>query len=210
MKAKHEEKRLAILRAAFEVITANGYSETKVEDVARKAGVAKGTVYLYFEDKPAIYIGLVDWLLEQGLAIVVEVNARPISPRRKLEEMFATWAKGVFSNPGVMALLSMENINQTGTVMKRFKKQVLPHLQELLETIAEVVRQGIAAGEFRPVDPRVAAMMYLSAFRAELLSTNRPRTARTGASVQELFFRGILAEGTGAVPTTRKKRNKEH
>ena len=119
MKAQYEQKRLAILKAAFEVVTASGYAETKVDDVARKAGVAKGTVYLYFKDKPAVYIGLVDWLLEQALAITAEVMARPISPRRKLEELFSTWASGVMSNPGVMALLSMENVNQTNTVMKR-------------------------------------------------------------------------------------------
>ncbi len=200
MKAKYEEKRLAILRAAFEVVTAKGYSETKVEDVANKAGVAKGTVYLYFEDKPAIYIGLVDWLLEQGLTVVAQVNARPIFPRRKLEEMFSTWTKGVFANPGVMALLSMENINQTSTVMKRFKREVTPHLQELQEGIADVIKQGVAAGEFRPVNPRVAAVMYLSAFRAELLSPGLSHTPRAGASVQELFFRGILAEGRDAIP----------
>lgn len=82
MKTKPEAKRLAILQAAFAVVTEKGYFETKVDDVARRAGVAKGTVYLYFKDKPAIYIGLVDWLLEQALAITAEVTARPISPSR--------------------------------------------------------------------------------------------------------------------------------
>ena len=115
MKTKSEEKRLAILKAAFAVVTEKGYFETKVDDVAHRAGVAKGTVYLYFKDKPAIYIGLVDWLLEQALAITAEVTARPISPQRKLEELFTTWASGVMSNPGVMALLSMENIHQDRT-----------------------------------------------------------------------------------------------
>jgi len=197
MKAQYEQKRLAILKAAFEVVTASGYAETKVDDVARKAGVAKGTVYLYFKDKPAVYIGLVDWLLEQALAITAEVMARPISPRRKLEELFSTWASGVMSNPGVMALLSMENVNQTNTVMKRFKKHVLPHIVEMQDAIADIVKQGIELGEFRPVEPRSAAMMYMSAFRAELLSGGRSHSTRPAESIQELFFCGILADGRG-------------
>jgi len=198
MKMKSEAKRFAILKAAFEVVTAKGYAETKVDDVAHRAGVAKGTVYLYFKDKPAIYIGLVDWLLEQMLAITAEVMARPISPRRKLEELFSTWASGVMSNPGVMSLLSMENIHQASTVMKRFKKQVLPHILEMQESIAEVIQQGIAAGEFRPVDPHVAAMMYMGAFRSEMMAAaNRPGAIPPDASVKELFFCGILADGRG-------------
>jgi AcrR family transcriptional regulator len=197
MKSKSADKRLAILKAAFAVVTERGYSDTKVNEVAHRAGVAKGTVYLYFKDKPAIYIGLVDWLLEQGLAMTAEVTARSISPRRKLEELFSTWASGVLSNPGVMALLSMENVNQTNTLMKRFKKHVLPHMMEMQDAIAGIVRQGIEQGEFRPVDPRTAAVMYMSAFRSELLSGGRSRSTRPAESIQELFFCGILADGRG-------------
>jgi AcrR family transcriptional regulator len=197
MKTKSGEKRLAILQAAFAVVTERGYFETKVDEVARRAGVAKGTVYLYFKDKPAIYIGLVDWLLEQGLAITAEVMTRPVTPRRKLEELFSTWASGVMSNPGVMALLSMENVNQTSTVMKRFKKHVLPHIMEMQDAIAGIVKQGVEQGEFRPVDPRSAAVMYMSAFRAELLSASRSPSARQAESIKELFFCGILADGRG-------------
>jgi AcrR family transcriptional regulator len=205
MKTKSEEKRLAILKAAFDVVTEHGYSDTKVDEIARRAGVAKGTVYLYFKDKAAIYIGLVDWLLEQGLAVTAEVTARSISPRRKLEELFSTWASGVMSNPGVMALLSMENVNQTNTVMKRFKKHVLPHIMEMQGAIAGIVKQGIEQGEFRPVDPRSAAVMYMSAFRAELLSGGRFHSTRPGESIQELFFCGILADDKGRRTNSRKK-----
>jgi AcrR family transcriptional regulator len=205
MKTKSEEKRLAILKAAFAVVTEHGYSDTKVDEVAHRAGVAKGTVYLYFKDKPAIYIGLVDWLLEQGLAMTAEVTARSISPRRKLEELFSTWASGVLSNPGVMALLSMENVNQTNTLMKRFKKHVLPHMMDMQNAIAGIVKQGIEQGEFRPVDPRSAAVMYMSAFRAELLSGGRLHSTRAVESIQELFFCGILADDKGRRSNSKRK-----
>jgi len=197
MKTKSEEKRLAILKAAFAVVTEHGYSDTKMDEVAHRAGVAKGTVYLYFKDKPAVYIGLVDWLLEQGLATITDVMARPVSPRRKLEELFSSWASGVMSNPGVMALLSMENFDQTSTVMKRFKKHVLPHVLEMQDAIAGIVKQGIERGEFRPVDAHAAAQMYMSAFHAVMQSAARSRGAQPGESIRELYFHGILAEGRG-------------
>jgi len=209
MKTKSEEKRLALLKAALAVVTEKGYFETKVDDVARRAGVAKGTVYLYFKDKPAVYIGLVDWLLEQALAVTADVMARPISPRRKLEELFSTWSSGVMSNPGVLSLLSMENVHQDNTVMKRFKKHVLPHVIEMQDAVADIMKQGIEQGEFRPADPRAAATMYLGAFRAELLAAaSRPGARRAVESMKELFLFGLLADGKGRRETTSKK-NKE-
>ena len=87
MKDNHDAKREAIIEAAFEVVAAKGYFETKVEDIAQRAGVAKGTVYLHFKDKPDIYIGLVEWLFEQAVATIREVDARPLSPREKLLEI---------------------------------------------------------------------------------------------------------------------------
>ena len=198
MKTKSEDKRLAILRAAFAVVTECGYSDTKVEDVAQRAGVAKGTVYLYFRDKPAIYIGLVGWLLEQALALLTGIRAERISPRAKLERVFEVWSTGVFSKPGVGALLSLENVDQSNTVMKRFRKQVLPRMHEVTGAVAEIIEEGIAGGEFRPVDPRLAAMMYMGAFSASMHGvTAGPSGPESAKSVEELFFCGLLARPKG-------------
>lgn len=203
MKVKSEDKRLAILKAAFAVVTDCGYSDTKVEDVAQRAGVAKGTVYLYFKDKPAIYIGLVDWLLEQALAEMAQIRAESISPRAKLERMFEVWSAGIFSKPAVVALLSMENVDQSNVVMKRLKKQALPRFHELTGSVAEVIKEGIASGEFRAVPPRLAAMMYMGAFGAGMHGVAAgPESMK---SVEELFFRGLLAQpGSGRRIKARK------
>ncbi|MFO7675648.1 MAG: TetR/AcrR family transcriptional regulator [bacterium] len=195
MKTKSAAKRLAILMAALGVVSEKGYFKTRVDDVARRAGVAKGTVYIYFKDKPAIYIGLLGWLVERALAATTAVAARPVSPGRKLDELFSTLASGLTSNPGVLALLSPDNIHQDDTVLKRFRKQVLPEMMKLEGAIADIVKQGIELGEFRRIDPRAAAMMYLSVFRAESLAQGRSQVTRPGDALKEVFFRGILAEG---------------
>jgi hypothetical protein len=73
------------------------------------------------------------------------------------------------------------------------------------DAVAGVVKQGIEQGEFRPVDPQSAAVMYLSAFRVELLSTSRSPRARSGESIQDLFFCGILADGRGRRADSKRK-----
>jgi AcrR family transcriptional regulator len=196
LRAKSSDKRLAIVKAAFEVVSERGYMDATVDDIAQHAGVAKGTVYLYFKDKPAIYVGLLEWLVGQALELLTKVKAQPIPPRQKLEQMFSIWSTGVFSRPAVIALLSMENVQQSDKVMGRFRKQVLPHIHQLTGTIADVIAEGIKCGEFRPVDPRLAAIMYMNAFGAGIHAVRHQRLSREVAdSARELFFCGLLASG---------------
>ena len=57
---KTDSKREAILRAAWQLIRHYGYSKTTIQDIAREAGIGKGTVYLYFGSKADIMLALVD------------------------------------------------------------------------------------------------------------------------------------------------------
>lgn len=196
MKSKSAEKRLALLQAAFAVVAEKGYFETKVEDVARRAGVAKGTVYIYFKDKPAIYIGLVDWLLEQALAVLREIAARPLAARQKLDAVFDAWTGTVFSRPAVIGLLSMESVEHSTKTMNRFKKQVLPHMTEMIDEVAAIIAEGVKVGEFGNVEPRLAALLYLNSFRAGMYAVaNRWPVVDPSAAVRELFFCGLLGRG---------------
>lgn len=66
---KHDIRREAILDAALELFSDNGFAATRVEDIARRAGVAKGTIYLYFKDKVGLFNGLVE-------AVITPVHCR--------------------------------------------------------------------------------------------------------------------------------------
>lgn len=66
---KHDLRREAILDAALELFSDNGFAATRMEDIARKAGVAKGTIYLYFKDKSGLFNGLVE-------AVITPVHCR--------------------------------------------------------------------------------------------------------------------------------------
>lgn len=57
---KNEARRVAILDAALAEFSAKGFAAARMEDIARRAGVAKGTLYLYFTDKSGLFSGLID------------------------------------------------------------------------------------------------------------------------------------------------------
>lgn len=79
-----EDRRQAILDAAAEVFVAEGYAAARLEDVARRAGIAKGTIYLHFRDKQDLFQQLLQTLVGPVLDQVEALAAREEIPTRTL------------------------------------------------------------------------------------------------------------------------------
>ena len=91
-----EARREAILKAALAVFAAHGFEAARLEDVAAHAGVAKGTLYLYFQDKEALFEALVRNAVSPLLEHMSRVAAAPdISPLEAIETFFAVFEKEV-------------------------------------------------------------------------------------------------------------------
>ncbi|MFL6822050.1 MAG: TetR/AcrR family transcriptional regulator [Xanthobacteraceae bacterium] len=84
--ARREKRRAAILDAALEEFAARGFAATRLDDVARRARIAKGTIYLYFRDKESLFQELVRTMLSP---LVGTIAAAPLSevPIRSVAEM---------------------------------------------------------------------------------------------------------------------------
>src|ERR1700752_1410405 len=78
------DKREAILRAAIRLFANSGYFNSKVADIAREAGVADGTVYLYFKSKEEILHSIFDRSMEKAIAACQNQLAEIVDPREKL------------------------------------------------------------------------------------------------------------------------------
>src|SRR5262245_26115596 len=86
--ARAAERRDAILAAALEEFAASGFAATRLEDVARRAGVAKGTIYLYFRDKESLFQELVRAMLSPIVGAIETTQVHDI-PARVIAEMIA-------------------------------------------------------------------------------------------------------------------------
>ena len=74
---KAEERRDAIIAAAIEEFAARGFGATRIDDIAARAGIAKGTIYLYFRDKVALFEGVVQSVLVEPLSAIRAVEPEP-------------------------------------------------------------------------------------------------------------------------------------
>src|SRR3954453_9244473 len=87
VRATGGDKREAIMRAATSVFAHNGYFNSKVADIAREAGVADGTVYLYYKSKEDILHSIFDRSVEEALDAARKMIEHVTDPREKRRQM---------------------------------------------------------------------------------------------------------------------------
>jgi AcrR family transcriptional regulator len=139
-----------ILAAALACFKERGFAGTRLEDVAAKAGVTKGTIYLYYANKEELFEAVVRTELVPNIDRLEAALADAGSASAMLEQLFRFWAETIAPSP--LSVIPKIVISEAGNFpeLARFFLEAAPH--RMLRLIASILRRGIAAGEFRPVD----------------------------------------------------------
>lgn len=149
------DRRESILAAARAEFAARGYAGTRVEDVAARVGISKAALYLQFADKQALFRAMIDWLLANHLPSAVPPEVASASAAKQLEALVALAAARIAE--GEIAFLPRLIIGESGNfpeIAKTYHDRAIARVLGLIESI---VAGGIASGEFRAVDPALAA-----------------------------------------------------
>jgi TetR/AcrR family fatty acid metabolism transcriptional regulator len=159
-RADKADKRDAILRAAIETFAARGFFNAQVADVARGAGVAAGTVYLYFRGKDDLLISIFERTMKEAIAAGRESVAARTSPLEQLREI-ATLHLERLGRDRDLAVVFQVELRQSTKFMERFSAT---YLREYLGIIRDVIAKGQAKGVFRKqINPTLAAKMLFGA-----------------------------------------------
>jgi len=178
-----------ILAAAFEVFAAHGYEAARIDAVARKAGIAKGTIYLYFPNKERLFRAMVRSLVQKRFDAVAETFQG--TAEQLLRELLSRMYGQVVRNEKVRSILRLL-IAEGG----RFPQLVEIYHREVIAPGMKAVRQGllqgIAAGEFRKTAavefPQLLAAPGILAIVWRLLHGERHRLDLDAYSKAHLEF----------------------
>jgi AcrR family transcriptional regulator len=158
---RKESRPAELLDAALELFVERGYAATRLDDIASRAGVSKGTLYLYFANKEDLFKALVRenivTLLDRFRAEIADSDA----PATMLIERFLKqWWRdfGATKLSGICKLITAEAGNFP-EVARFFHDEVILPNNALLGSI---IARGIERGEFRPVDVETAAHLWIS------------------------------------------------
>jgi TetR/AcrR family fatty acid metabolism transcriptional regulator len=186
------DKRDAILRAAIDTFAAHGFFNAQVADVARAAGVAAGTVYLYFRSKDDLLVSIFERTMKEAIAQARSSVSALDSPVERLREI-ARLHLGRLGRDRSLAVVFQVELRQTTKFMERFSST---ELREYLGMIRDVIADGQARGAFRAhVNPTLAAKLLFGAL--DEMATNWMLSRRKYSLVEEadaildLFINGI-------------------
>ncbi len=146
IKERRKKKKDAIIEAAVRVFADKGFYYAKVRDVAQEAGVADGTIYLYFKNKDDILISLFESKMDLILTRFREAISRSDDPIEKLNLFFKLYFNLIKEDEKLAEVFQVE-LRQSGKFLKDYKNQ---KFSDYLNLIAEIIQEGIDSAFFRP------------------------------------------------------------
>src|SRR5208282_2737978 len=151
-RGRPEQSRAAILEAAVAEFAENGVAGTRTDAIARAAHVNKALLYYYFKDKESLYQAVLDHVFGGLRARVMPVLESSLTPREKMLEYVATYFDYIAANPRFPRVVQAEWM-RSGAAASPMQRVAREYFRPIFEKLAAVLREGIAAGEFRAVNP---------------------------------------------------------
>lgn len=188
------DKRTQILEATVIVLAAKGFEATKIAEIAREAGIGKGTVYEYFSSKEDLF----EQAIQHATKMHAQMLTNALEAGENLEDSLerALMASLVFcetSRPTAQVLLN----NPVGRGGASLGDWLLGFRRQMVEMIAKTIRRH--RGPDFPRDPEIAANVFLGALNnlslAQILDDGTTRTRSLKATTKEAV--AIILEGLG-------------
>lgn len=203
------ERPREIIRAALDAFAENGLSGARVEDIARRAGVSKGTVYLYFDGKEELF----KEAIRDKVGRTLEGLSSAASPGEPVERLVrfieAYWVHLRRPAFGSMYRLLMAELHQFPELTRFYAEEVSGRVIDLT---AAIIREGVDAEQLRPIDPQVAARMIVGLLVQHAIWTSRrelfPHLGDRSddallAEIEDFLLGALLAPGVEAPRRTR-------
>nr|PZN39541.1 MAG: TetR/AcrR family transcriptional regulator [Bacillota bacterium] len=148
-----------ILAAATALFARKGYHATTVRDIAEEAGMLSGSLYAHIDTKQDLLVAVVERAAEAFTEAVVPIARSGLPPGEKIRAAMRAHVRVVAESREAATVFMHE-----WRALDEERRQAALALRDRYEALWDgMIREGIASGEFRPVDPKFARLLLLSA-----------------------------------------------
>jgi AcrR family transcriptional regulator len=177
-----------MLNAAAKLFGTQRFHEVRMEDIATKALVGKGTLYRYFKDKEELYSALLKRSGQQLIERLHEATAGASQPREKLEAVAEAIIAFFDEQPHLFDLIQRsEVLHRPGAA---FSWQ--PTREEVVHLVRSLLDDDENGGEYTIRDPDIMALMLLGGLRSVIRLGPRPRSPDLGTRIVTAFLNGAI------------------
>lgn len=188
-----QQRRQQILAAARDLFARRGYHQTTIDDIVAEAGVARGTYYLYFEDKRAIFSDLIDRFAQRLSMAIVRIDTD--NPTRSVAEQVR---ENIHAILGVcLAERAMTKILFTDAagIDSAFDRKLQNFYDAAVQLLTESLHEGQGLGIVRDGEPRVLAYLSIGALKELLYQAVTLGLSEESADVLTAQMFTFLSEG---------------
>ncbi len=184
-------KRQSIQQAVIQLMCREGLDAVTMERVAQEAGIAKGTIYLHYRDKQELLDDVKNSSLDPMVAKMEDIFASEAPADRKLQTYSLRYLNYFDERRDLFRILLYERavLRAQGARFQGDRRR------RLVEGAARVIRDGIAKGIFRDIDPDAVAAMFVDSnmtMMNQRLLNESPRAVEEDAEmITDLFLRGL-------------------
>lgn len=191
-----QEYRIASIQdATMRVIARKGMAAATMQEIAEAAGVAKGTIYLYFRDRDELVERTFETAMEKLFVRADEALDREVPFEEKLRAVMTAQLEFFSENREFFRLyLSLRMPEGTPAQQRRQQRACHPRYRQRIDKLSAVIRQGIERGELRPIDPERLALFIIEGSTAVILDRLTEKAAPAESADVDLLV-GLILDG---------------
>ena len=191
---QQKKRRIEILESAETIFSSAGFHKADMNEIAKQAKIAKGTVYLYYPSKKELFIAVIkDGLESLSKNITIEVEKIEDSVG-KIKKAISTYMLFFRDHQALYRILLHPDLELMDDIVETMKSVKLSKLPQITETI----QKGIEDGQIRKVDEEAVSYMILGMIDLLLFqwlsNPNKEPIEKKIEQINEVLFKGILNE----------------
>jgi len=176
-----------IIQAAAKLFSNKSYHDVTMDQIAQEVGVAKGTIYLYFDSKEKLYLEILEDTYEEIESILEKEIAKGDPAPQKLKKILRLIFQFYIQNMDVLRILSRD---ETHLIREHYEFTEHWRLRRI-KLYQKILEKGISEGSFRPANTELTALIIFGLVRSVMFFYHTDKSA--GEIAEEVF--SMISEG---------------
>lgn len=184
-----------ILKKAEQIFFENGYYKTKIDDIAKSAKIAKGTIYLYFKSKEDLFISIIEKNLLDFYIKIKEASEKEKNNSAKLKNIILQVIKEYSDKKTFLKKVEIHRLIGDKDLREHFKKRILPILIEIRDYITNIIKRGIKEGELEGENAEAISAFIFGGIKNACLTHEFMHENKFNRKILEKEILNILHKG---------------
>lgn len=154
-----------ILKEAEKIFAQKGYYKARMEDIAKSAKIAKGTIYLYFKSKIDLFISIIEKALLDFYERIKRVSEGEEDEVIKLKRIISEMLEEFFDKKMFLRKVEVHRLMEDKDLKNEFKKRVFPIFKKITDYATDLIKTGIEKGKIRGENPEILSTFIFGGIR---------------------------------------------